>query len=108
MLRAVTGQTAIIRLVFGERFETDDLADIAPTLNVERARAVAGLAAVAIFQSSLEVGGKFKILLVKFLMTGLASIGSDVLAFSGVMCCSLLLLFAGGGSPDDEKQKCGQ
>lgn len=101
---AVTGQTAIVRFFFGERFEADDLSDVAPTLNVERARPVAGLATMAIFQSSLEVRGMFEILIVKFFMASLASIGSDVLTLPGVVGRCLLSLFLGGRCPDYQKQ----
>jgi len=73
---SVTGQTAIIRFLFGERFKANDLADVASTFHVERARPVAGFAAVAIFQSGFEVRSVFEVLLVKFLMASLASVGS--------------------------------
>jgi hypothetical protein len=104
----MTGQTAIVRLFFGERFEADDLGDVAAALNVERARTVARLAAVAIFQRRLEMGGMFEILFVKLFMAGLASIASDVLACCGVVWRSLLLLFIRGSCPDNQEQGCSQ
>ena len=63
---------------------------------------------MAILQCGLEVWGMFEILFVKFLMAGLAGIGSDVLACSGVVWCSLLLLFPGGSRTDDQKQRRSQ
>lgn len=108
MFCTVTGQTAVIRLFLRERLKTNNLADIAPAINVERTRTVAGLATMAIFQSRLEVGSTLEILLEKLLVTGLANIDSDVLSCRVVLWRRLLLLILGGSCPDDEKQNRSQ
>jgi len=59
---------------------------------------------MSIVQRGLEVGRVFEVLLVKFFMTRLASIGSDVLACSGIGWRSLVSFFLGGSCPDDQKQ----
>ena len=63
---------------------------------------------MAVFESRLEVGGVFEILLVKFLMAGLAGVTSDVLSGCGVVWRGFLLLLAGGSSPQEQRQKRSQ
>lgn len=103
MLSGVTGQTAIIRRAFGKRFETDDLADVAAALHVEGARAVAGLAAMTIFHGGFEVRCVLEVLLVEFFVTGLARIGTDVLACSGIGWRDLFFFFISGCCPGDQQ-----
>jgi hypothetical protein len=75
---------------------------------MERARTVAGLASMAIFQSGLEMRCVLEVLLVELLMTRLTNIDSDILSRSGVVWSCLLLLFIGRSGPDDQQQGCSQ
>ena len=68
LVLGVATQAIGTRFLPGERFEADDLADIASAFHVFRSGAVTGLTAVAFAQCCFEMRGVFEVLLIDVLM----------------------------------------
>ena len=78
MFLAVTTQAVRIRVLPRHGFEADDFAYVPATLDVRRARAVAGLATMSVLQRSFEVRSTLELVCVQILVACLAGIAPDI------------------------------
>ena len=89
---SVTTQAAFIDFLLRQRFETDDLADIASAVDVLGSGTMTGFAAVFIMQCGLKVRSSLKVFLIEVFVTSFTGIGADIFrrrTSSGRVACLL-------------------